>query len=122
MKEKIGIFWVIDGKVYAYQEEINEEALTERTALTGIIDSNYAHFSTWEENLASVYPEADFASFPRGRVVYDTRQGQAVVYVDECITNGEIAKICAAFHLNNVRIDYDEHYTCDQCIGDKELF
>ncbi len=121
MKEKIGIFWVIGGEVYAYTEEISVEN-NAYTRMTGIIDSRYAHFDVWDKDMENKFPGADFATYPRGRVVYDIREKVAILYVDECITNGEIAKICAKFALKNPKIAYDEHYTCDQCIMDKELF
>lgn len=121
MEEKVGIFWVIDGEVYAYVEEIPAER-SAYTATTGIVDSTYAHFSIWEKDLGNKFPVADFATYPRGRVVYDIREKVAILYVDECITNGEIAQICAKFALKNPKIAYDEHYTCDQCIVEKELF
>lgn len=121
MKEKIGIFWVIEETVYAFLEEVGKGE-NAYVAETGIVDSAYAHFCIWEKELSAKYPCADFATFPRGRVVYDTRKHAFILYVDECITNGEIKKICSVFNLKNPQIAYDEHYTCDQCIGDKELF
>lgn len=120
----VGIFWVIEGKLYSYSQQI--ESLTEeewnRVQLTGVIDSNLSHYDCWDRELARRYPKADFATFPRGRVVFDIIEDRHIVYVDECVTNGEIAEVVKRFEIKEYQIDYDEHYTCDACIKDKGLF
>lgn len=120
----VGIFWVIKGEPYSYKQTILS-ALREnekRAELTGIIDSKYSHFECWEENMKKDFPNADFATYPRGRVVYDQKAKEHVIYVDECITNGEINRIVDYFEASRYRIAYDEHYSCDNCIGEKDLF
>ena len=121
MKGYIGIFWVIEGRIYASKERVDEQAISRdrRVMLTGILDSSFAHFEEWEKGLQYKYPQADFAVYPRGRVVYSVAEKQYILYLDECITNGEVQKIVQEFALPTYRIDYDEHYTCDGCLCEK---
>ena len=120
----VGIFWVIEGKVFCCCQEVNlaKEIAKERIKITNIIDSSLSHFEVWENTLARQYPNADFATYPRGRVVFDSSIGEYLLYVDECITNGEIVKIAKSFQIEKYQIAYDEHYTCDGCIDEKEMF
>ena len=120
----IGIFWVIEGEVYASKEILTKKRILEdkRGAMTGIIDSNFSHFEEWEKGLQTKYPQADFAVYPRGRVVYSLQEQTFILFLDECITNAQVRKIVTLFGLSAYRIDYDEHYTCDGCIEEKGIF
>lgn len=121
---KVGIFWVIKGEIFAYTQSIEETLQKEqaRVDMTGVVDSSFSHYKKWEETLSGKYPYADFATYPRGRVVFSLARREYIIYVDECITNGEIAKVVKKFDLDAYRIDYDEHYSCDNCIDKKDLF
>lgn len=120
----IGIFWVIKGKLFSFCQSFEEVMKREnaRIDLTNIIDCSLSHFEVWEKELAKQYPNADFATYPRGRVVFDIATNKYFLYVDECITNAEITEIVKRFQLEKYEIAYDEHYTCDGCIDEKELF
>lgn len=112
----VGIFWVIRGKVY-YKLQLKEEHAVNR--ITTKIDSDYGHFYEWDGLCGKRYPHADFATFPRGRVLYDMKEMRHIVYRDECITDEELKKVIEAFNLNKYQVLTDEHYSCDKCIKRK---
>jgi hypothetical protein len=116
----VGIFWVIRGKVYYKLQEKDENAIKN---ITNKIDSDYGHFYEWDGLCGKLYPHADFATFPRGRVLYDMKERTHIVYRDECITEEELKKVIEAFNLKEYKTLTDEHYSCDKCIKRKgDLF
>ena len=64
---------------------------------------------------------ADYIDYPRGRVIWDTTAEEAVIYIDPCIMN-EVDNIVSCFHLNNYRIELDDHYHCKNCTDKTMLF
>lgn len=116
MKVKVGIFWVIGDKVYPYIEEREVDRLNEREKLSGKIDSDFEHFIEWDKELAKKFFSADFATFPRGRVMFDINENRHIIYADNCIAVEEIAHIEALFQMINAKVRRDEHYACDKCI------
>lgn len=113
-KVVVGIFWVIKGQVYFKMQEKE----IDNSKNQSIIDSDYGHFYEWDNLCAKLYPLSDFATFPRGRVLYDIQNQINVVYVDKCISKTEINKIVKIFNLKTYQIKHDEHYSCDKCVGD----
>lgn len=115
---KVGIFWVIRKKIYYKLEEklicSNNEAKTNR------IDSDFAHYQEWDKLCGKFYPDADFATYPRGRILFDVKENSHVLFVDKCIKQEKIAEILQIFDVRDVIIDFDEHYYCDNCV--KDLF
>jgi len=71
-------------------------------------------------SVSSGYNNGDYIKIPRGRVIWDTETDRAIIYLDRCIekANGAIMKIVREFDLINYVIEYDEHYSCPECIGD----
>lgn len=116
MSVNVGIFWVIDGNVYSYIQERETDILNAREKMSGKIDSDFEHFSAWEKELAQNFPDADFATFPRGRVMFDTNQNRHVIYADRCITANEVSRIKELFQTTNAKVRRDEHYRCDKCM------
>ena len=111
---KVGIFWVIEGKIW-YRVEEKEKTEKEK------IDSDYSHYKEWYGSILKIkYKDNDFASFPRGRVIYDTRANEHIIYADKCIRDFEITKIAKYFEAEKYRIEEDLHYRCDGCIALRE--
>ncbi|MBQ7769599.1 MAG: hypothetical protein IJ373_00240 [Clostridia bacterium] len=120
----VGIFWVIHKNVYytKQKKDITQEQKAVRMQLTGIIDSDFGHFEEWDNLCGKAYPRADFATFPRGRIVYDVKQGRNIVYADECITEEMLNTVAEKFGLETYVVCRDEHYACDKCIKKRRLF
>lgn len=116
MTVQVGIFWAIGGKVYHYIEERETDKLNAREKLSRKIDSDFKHFTAWDKGLAKKFPNADFAAYPRGRVMFDIKQNRHIIYADKCVTGEEIATVKALFQTINATVCRDEHYACDKCI------
>lgn len=116
---KVGIFWVIKGKLYAYMEEKYADQLSQREKASGKIDSSFSHFETWNQQLAKNFAHADFATYPRGRVMFDIKANRHIIYADKCITQSNIAQIESSYQTINTKICRDEHYRCDKCLNNQ---
>ena len=82
---KVGIFWVIEGRIWYKLQE--KEKIKE-----GKVDSDLSHYQEWYKGILKLkYKNEDFASFPRGRVIYDSRTSEHIIYAE---------KICLKEHLN----------------------
>ncbi len=119
----VGIFWVINGTITFKKESKNLELEKKKEVVktSGVIDSEYGHFTEWNKYLASKYLDGDFATYPRGRVVYDVNKIMHIIYVDECIKEKEILKLVNIFDVDNYIVAYDDHYSCDGCIDRKNI-
>lgn len=105
---KDGVFWVIEGRLYAYPfgsvNSINGIAKSEKT---------YNHKRLWEE----IKPKGinkEYNYYPRGRVVISAK-GKVVIYMNPNIEISHIEKIKEIFGLTvEPRVIYDgsEHYKC----------
>ena len=107
-----GIFWVVQGEIttdkYIYERE-NEEK--------DFMDYPFSHFDKWDDLSKDRFPYADFATFPRGRLLYFVKEKRYYLYLDPCITQAQTDRLLSVFGLEKeqVRIAYDEHYRCDRC-------
>ena len=109
---KVGIFWVIEGRIWYKLQE--KEKIKE-----GKVDSDLSHYQEWYKGILKLkYKNEDFASFPRGRVIYDSRTGEHIIYADKCISDYEIRKIAKYFEVEKYRVKRDLHYRCDSCLTD----
>ncbi len=101
----IGIFFLIEGKLYVYKERLVDEGTT-------FIDCSKGHFEFFLSlGLDDTY---EYSNFPRGRVLYDNKEQCFYVYADKAILHNVEAlnKIDEAFSLPVLNVKYrgDEHY------------
>ena len=108
----VGVFWYIDR---LFISQLQQKAPDQLSLKTGKVDSEYSHFYVWD-TLFFRFPRADFASFPRGRVIYDLVRKKYIVYCDRCIPNNEIKRFAKRNKLIPFLISRDEHYQCDKCL------
>lgn len=120
MTIRVGIFWVINGKIIRFIENRGTDDLSKREQATGKTDSGFEHFSTWDKELANKYPDADFATYPRGRVMFDIKENRHIVYADKCVTKENTEEIVKLFDISEYAVERDEHYRCDKCMKHKE--
>lgn len=108
----IGLFFYVRGRLIPYriapeQAEVYGDFLT----------SSISHDAVWQKGIGADIP-VDFDCFPRGRVVYNTREQNYMVYIDSCLNTPEhIAEIIQGFGLADCSyaIGFDQHYQCHQC-------
>lgn len=107
---------MIGGQIYPSIEERETDKLSGREKLSGKIDSSFEHYVTWDFELAKKFKGADFATYPRGRVMFDTQDRHHIVYADECITGETVEQIEVLFQTISAKVCRDEHYACDKCM------
>ena len=83
------------------------------------VHRGYEHYTAWDEELAKKFSGADFATFPRGRVMFDIKESRHVVYADKCITDKKIELIEILCETISAIVCRDEHYRCDKCMKSK---
>lgn len=114
---EVGIFYVIDGTVYAQSDQIRD-----LKASQGNYDSDGSHYEFWK-SMRFLMPEMydiDYDYYPRGRIVYKSEEDKFYIYLDKCITDEERDSIIDEFNLprSKVKFEYDEHYQCHECNPD----
>lgn len=119
MKVSVGIFWAVSGEVFCYAEERETGDIRARERASRKIDSDLEHFKVWDAELAGRFPHADFATFPRGRVMFDFQENRHIIYADECVTGEEMRRVAERFGAIGHAICRDDHYRCDRCMREK---
>lgn len=119
----VGIFWVANGKLLLHKRSIAKTAIATNKSLTvnDRVDCGYAHVVEWEKHEKD-YPDKDFASFPRGRVLFDLKTDEHVIFVDDCIKENSIKELIKKMRIKKYRVEKDEHYSCDNCVEKKDIW
>lgn len=113
---EVGPFYVIDNVVFVDTEEVRDLEV----GPGGFKDSDNTHYDYWSV-LRRLYPElrnVDYDYYPRGRVVYSSKEDKYYVYLDKCLKNMKnINSILSELKLptRKVEISDDEHYQCHNC-------
>ena len=113
------IFWVIEDKKIIHALWLPKEAYSANKK--GRINCELSHYNFWRRHVKD-YPEADFATYPRGRIMYDLESQENVIFYDECITDEQLKELLDLLQIKRFRIEYDEHYSCDKCVAKKNIF
>lgn len=120
MKVETGIFWVIRGEI-VFDRESKEISVGE-----DFVNYSKSHFDMWDKltagkTIKNRLVRGDFATFPRGRLLYDVKARRYVLYADKCVTLSDVRKIKKAFGIERKRCEVrgDEHYSCDKCEEEK---
>lgn len=113
MMIKTGIFWFVRGEMIADRYDY----ILEEQKQSAFIDYPYSHFDMWDKLSKNRFPYADFATYPRGRLLFDVKNGQYLLYLDRCITDEETKKLIQFYDLekDGYILSRDEHYSCDMC-------
>lgn len=96
---KVGIFWFLDNHIVVFSE--NDRDVVE---VAGFKDSQYDHWSKWEQVKQAFPQEAgdgDYSSKPRGRVIWAGIRDQYEIIVGSELSNdmGKINKVMIEFSL-----------------------
>lgn len=120
---KIGIFWVVRGKLITIGIPAAE----------GVSYGDYliyepSHHDKWAELQASgVVPrDCEYEEYPRGRIMFHKSDDTFLLLADKCILSDRrmIGQIMEEMHLprNRTVMKTDSHYRCFRCLGfDGEL-
>ncbi len=109
-KACIGPFFYINNELIAHTIPVEQGEVRGNR-----VDNPYSHEQLYDYNFNS----GDYIDVPRGRVVWDLKNNEAIILIDRCIETTKIEiEIVLHFGLDDYRIDYDEHYVCPNCMGD----
>lgn len=114
---KVGIFWVVDGRLVLYATPLSQAEPYGPRALNHPI----GHDSAWEDVLkgGAAPPGTDYIDYPRGRVLYDRIEGRFSLLADRCIL-GDAAimrEILERLALpSDLKVGGDSHYRCPTCL------
>lgn len=113
MQVKTGIFWIVHGEImYCVDVKTVDDATRK-----DFVNYNQSHFEMWDVVSKGRFPYSDFATFPRGRLLYDVNKAKYYLYIDPCITNKQVKQLVQSYELraDEYEMLYDEHYSCDKC-------
>lgn len=99
---KIGIFWYDQDRVIGIAHHFDQNDADS----LGLIDSDYNHVQYWEklrvEN--SHLKNIEYEEIPRGRIIFNTKKDQPMIYMDSKLFKKSIAKKIAEFF----ELDFDQ--------------
>jgi hypothetical protein len=114
---EVGIFYVVNSELF---RESTPLSLAEPYGDDFLIYPG-GHAQFWEEvmRLNKALSGASYDYFPRGRVLFNVKQGRYWVYVDQCALRNPttVAKILSKFRLppEKTEVSLDSHYKCHAC-------
>lgn len=125
-EENIGIFLVISEN--GHSRFLMDRLLVSQGERYGDAITQSGHYELWEQiqsesqnrSLSRVPQWSEYEEWPRGRVIYNTREKIFIVYADrKLLTNKMKRAICAEFSLSisNTRYSADSHYISVRSVG-----
>lgn len=114
---QVGIFWVVNGRLILDGTPLDKAEPWDNRYL----NDPRSHQKRWEHYKAVrlVPVRADWAHFPRGRVIYDQLTNRFQIYADLCILNDPemMARIEKELKLPpDTPASGDDHYRCSICM------
>ena len=115
-KPRLGIFWLVDGKLL-----IDSAPLSECEQYGDHLNYPGSHIHVWEQwrQVGKAPAESEYEEFARGRVMCDTKAKRFTLLADRCILNRKelIAEIKKALCLpKQTSLGTDSHYRCFHCL------
>lgn len=106
---KVGIWWYINGKVYAFEEDYRDVE-----AIQDVRDTNKLHYDEWDK----LGIKGDYDEYERGRILMDSRDRVFIFACSKELSKDRraIIKIARYFSLplKRLKIVVDPHYTIYQ--------
>ena len=115
---KIGIFWLVQGKLIVLGIPFSDGAGYGEYATYGP-----SHYDKWRElQRSGVAPhECEYEEFPRGRVMFNRNTETFLLLADTCILGDKqmLNRVMQEMHLPKAKTisDRDSHYRCFRCLG-----
>ena len=109
VKRFVGPFFYIDGGIVALKI-----SLEEGERIGDFINHPKSHFDFFNE--IKMDSLDDYGHYPRGRVIYNAKNNQFIIYMDKRIIHKKevINELLKIYNLDkNFVIKGDKHYTCD---------
>lgn len=117
-RPKVGVFWVYQSKVLGQATSITKGS----QSVLGLLDAEVTHQQVWKDkkHFSGEFPELadrEYLDIPRGRVLYQTKNRQSLVYMDSNLMHPVTKqKIADFFEFRPAAAiwKHDLHYTTDQ--------
>lgn len=113
---KVGIFWLVNGRLI-----FDASPVSGAETYGDCLGHAKSHLEYWTElQRARIIPaDTEYEDLPRGRIVFNARAGQFILYADKCIREKStvVHKILRIFSLPyDTVMSSDEHYRCRLCL------
>lgn len=107
----VGIFWAVPNKYEGGWNfyEIKKTYPISVANTLGFIDYPYSHYDKWDD-VRSASETPDCYHYPRGRVLYDVKQGRHRIFADECLDEYDLQELVELFEIKEFELCRDEHY------------
>jgi len=118
---RLGIFWLVNGKLL-----IDSRPLSECEHYGDHLNYPGSHIEVWEKwkHVGKAPAESEYEEYARGRVMYDTKTKRFTLLADRCILKRKdlIAEIKKQLSLpKQTSLGTDPHYRCFHCLhGDHD--
>ena len=114
---RVGIFWLVDGKLL-----IDSTLLSAAEKYEDFRIHSGNHVSVWEkfQQNGTAPREMEYEEAPRGRVMYNAKSQRFTLLADKCILKDKriVSKIMSEMNLpsKNMEKETDSHYRCFACL------
>ncbi|MCU0502412.1 MAG: hypothetical protein MUC51_11725 [Anaerolineae bacterium] len=110
----VGIFFVVNDRL------LFDAVPLEQGDPYGDTIGHGSHYEFWETFVPQTELEREFKkraydAYPRGRVVYFTREKRFVLYADPCLERDVLHRLAERFGITEPVFARDEHYQCATC-------
>jgi hypothetical protein len=116
IEPRLGIFWLVDGKLL-----IDDVPLSECEQYGDHLNHPGSHIRVWEhwQKVGKVPAETEYEEYARGRVICDMKTKRFTLLADKCILKRKdlIAEIKKGLCLpKQTSLGTDPHYRCFHCL------
>lgn len=111
MTVQVGIFWAVPDKCSGgWSFYVVKKAYPVSSAnYFGFIDYPFSHYEKWDD-VRSSGETRDCYHYPRGRVIYDTKENKHRIFADECLNEFDLQELIELFEIKDYELFRDEHY------------
>ena len=116
---QVGIFWWWQSRLLA-----EAVALADGVAFNGVVHGGRDHVKVWPkfQRQIAALRDTDYILVPRGRVLYDEKKKQFIVYLDRKLAKPKIKTAILKYFALPPRatvFGFDPHYTTDSAALDR---
>ena len=109
LNKRVGLFFVVNGEMLLHTCSIVKG---EKSGV--FVNYPESHYDVWEREYSRKYGGIDFDYFPRGRIVFNRKTGEYLLYHDSCIA-AEAESLRGRYPERTCTLTLDEHYQCHRC-------
>lgn len=105
---RVGIFFFADGNLL-----LHTCPLADALPYGDFLNYPLSHDDVWIKHYQAQY-KVDFDYWPRGRIIYNTKENAYTVFYDSCMAQ-QIPLLVQSCGDQKVVLKRDEHYQCHMC-------